>query len=84
MWTLHLFVAYGFLLEHGQGVSHDDAMAARYYDAAAKQNSVPAQNNLGMMYAQGRGVARDDGRVEDADGLRRGRRGRYRPATKRR
>lgn len=38
----------------------DDAEAARLYRLAAEQGHVMAQNNLGVMYEQGRGVERDE------------------------
>ena len=38
----------------------DDAEAARLYELAAVQDHVMAQNNLGVMYEQGRGVERDE------------------------
>jgi len=38
----------------------DDAEAARLYQLAAEQDHVMAQNNLGVMYEQGRGVERDE------------------------
>jgi hypothetical protein len=33
--------------------------AAHWYRLAAEQSILPAQNNLAMMYEQGRGVARN-------------------------
>ena len=47
--------------EHGESVTQDYAGAVRLYCAAAEQGSVGAQHALGWMYANGRGVARDDG-----------------------
>ena len=38
----------------------DDAEAARLYQLAAEQDHAMAQNNLGVMYEQGRGVERDE------------------------
>jgi TPR repeat protein len=38
----------------------DDAEAARLYRLAAEQGHLMAQNNLGVMYEQGRGVERDE------------------------
>ena len=37
----------------------DYAAAARWYRAAAEQGDAQAQNNLGVMYEQGNGVAQD-------------------------
>jgi hypothetical protein len=44
------------MLEEGRGSSIDLAGAAELYRAAAVQNYAPAQNNLGILYAEGRGV----------------------------
>jgi len=44
---------------HGEGV-RDDAAAARWYRTAAEQNHLLAQNNLGLLYQEGRGVEQDD------------------------
>ena len=50
----------GKLLEIGGGrVQQDLAEAAKWYQRAADHGVSAAQNNLGLMYAQGRGVARD-------------------------
>ncbi len=38
----------------------DDAEAVRWYRLAADQGIASAQNNLGFMYARGRGVPQDD------------------------
>ena len=38
----------------------DHEQAVFHYRKAAEQGHVPAQNNLGLMYKSGRGVARDD------------------------
>jgi len=38
----------------------DYAMAARLMREAAEQGDAEAQLNLGLMYAEGRGVAQDD------------------------
>ena len=39
--------------------SGDDATAVKWYRKAAEGNSAAAQYNLGIMYAQGRGVEKD-------------------------
>ena len=41
-------------------ISGDYATALREYRLAAEQGDASAQNNLGVMYAMGRGVAQDD------------------------
>ena len=46
--------------EHGEGVTRDQARAARLYCEAARLGDAEAQYNLGWMYANGRGVAHDD------------------------
>lgn len=46
--------------EHGEGVAQDYGRAMRLYCAAARRGHVPAQYQLGWMFANGRGVARDD------------------------
>ncbi len=46
--------------EHGEGVTQDYDRAMRLYCAAARRGHVPAQYQLGWMFANGRGVARDD------------------------
>ncbi|MBB3143063.1 SH3 domain-containing protein [Halomonas organivorans] len=43
----------------GRGVERDDALAARWFEAAASQGVIPAQNNLGSLYENGRGVEQD-------------------------
>jgi TPR repeat protein len=40
-------------------VPQDFAAAATWYRKAAEQGSPVAQNNLGVLYAKGQGVARD-------------------------
>jgi TPR repeat protein len=47
--------------EHAEGVPRDYARAIELYCAAAKAGSAEGQYRLGWMYANGRGVARDDG-----------------------
>jgi soluble lytic murein transglycosylase-like protein len=48
-------------LEHGEGVPRDLAQAAKLYCQSAFQGDAIAQYNLGWMYANGRGVPRQDG-----------------------
>jgi len=43
---------------HGEG-ERNDALAAQWYERAAEQGHVKAQNNIGMLYEQGRGVEQD-------------------------
>jgi TPR repeat protein len=40
-------------------VAQNDAEAAKWYKMAADQGVAGAQNNLGIMYVQGRGVGQD-------------------------
>ena len=46
----------GILHDVGQGVSRDQAEAARWYMMAATLGNVPAMFNLGLMYEDGEGV----------------------------
>jgi soluble lytic murein transglycosylase-like protein len=48
-------------LEHGEGVARDPVRAAVLYCQAARLGDAEAQYALGFMFANGRGVARDDG-----------------------
>lgn len=48
-------------LEHGEGVARDLDQAAALYCRAARLGAADAQYALGWMYANGRGVAHDDG-----------------------
>ncbi|WP_342120743.1 lytic transglycosylase domain-containing protein [Pseudoduganella sp. OTU4001] len=48
-------------LEHGEGVVQDMGQAAALYCRAARLGAADSQYALGWMYANGRGVARDDG-----------------------
>ena len=50
------YSAYAF----GQGVPQDDGEAVGWLRLAANQGDTDAQHNLGVMYAEGRGVAKDD------------------------
>jgi TPR repeat protein/AcrR family transcriptional regulator len=43
----------------GDGVTADDAQAARWLERAAQHGNAVAQNHLGALYQNGRGVARD-------------------------
>jgi len=47
--------------EHGEGVPRDPERAAELYCEAARSGSAEGMYSLGWMYANGRGVARDDG-----------------------
>jgi TPR repeat protein len=44
-------------------LAEDDAEAVRLYTLAAEQGYAGAQTNLGVMYANGEGVARDRDRA---------------------
>jgi soluble lytic murein transglycosylase-like protein len=46
--------------EHGEGVARDPDAAVRLYCRAARAGARDARYRLGWMYANGRGVARDD------------------------
>ena len=62
-------VAQALAYEHGEGVPKDQIRAARLYCEAARNGEAEAQFNLGWMYANGRGVARDDGIAASLLGL---------------
>ncbi len=47
-------------LENGEGVTRNPVLAATLYCRGARLGDAQAQFNLGWMYANGRGVARDD------------------------
>ena len=47
-------------LEHGEGVARDTARAAALYCEASRQGDAEAQFSLGWMYANGRGMPRDN------------------------
>jgi TPR repeat protein len=52
----------GLLYLNGKGgLAQDDAAAARWFRAAAEQGMADAENNLGYLYAMGRGVSKDIG-----------------------
>ena len=46
--------------EHGEGVERNPVLAASLYCDAARHGDAEAQFSLGWMYANGRGVTRDD------------------------
>jgi hypothetical protein len=46
-----------------QGITRDEAEAARWFTKAAEHGSVPAQSKLGALYWSGRGVTKDDDRA---------------------
>jgi TPR repeat protein len=46
--------------EHGEGVDRNPVLAASLYCDAARHGDAEAQYSLGWMYANGRGVTRDD------------------------
>lgn len=50
----------GRALEHGEGVAKNPARAAELYCDGAKAGDLEAAYSLGWMYANGRGVPRDD------------------------
>jgi len=47
--------------EHGEGVPKDPAQAIKLYCEGARAGDPEARYSIGWMYANGRGVARDDG-----------------------
>lgn len=47
-------------LEHGEGVAKDEKLAFELYCRAARDGNAEAQYSLGWMYANARGVARDE------------------------
>ena len=49
----------GAMYRKGDGVTQEDAVAARWYRIAAKQGHVWAQWNLARMYRDGQGVRQD-------------------------
>jgi uncharacterized protein len=51
--------ALGKAFEEGNGVVHNDELAAHWYRKAADQGNVNAENELGIMYRLGQGVNRD-------------------------
>ena len=57
---LRLLREQAMAFEHGEGVTKDLAQAQQIYCEAAKGGDAEAQYSLGWMYANGRGVPRDD------------------------
>lgn len=57
----HQIVAQAVALEHGEGVPRDPERAAELYCDAVRAGDAEAMYSLGWMYANGRGVERDDG-----------------------
>jgi TPR repeat protein len=53
-------VAWAARFEHGEGIARDYATAVRLYCHAARAGNVEARYRLGWMYANGRGVRRND------------------------
>ena len=54
----------GKLFEQGEGpIKQDFGKAVRWYEAAAAQDLPAAQNNLGLMYAKGRGIRQNTDRA---------------------
>src|SRR5262245_12284169 len=53
-------VARAIAYEHGEGVAEAQQLAATLYCQAARSGDPDAQFGLGWMYANGRGVPRDD------------------------
>ncbi len=49
---------------NGEGLPKNYVEAARWFRKAAEQGNGFAQNNLGVMYAQGQGVAKDPALAE--------------------
>jgi hypothetical protein len=47
--------------EHGEGVAKDPAQAVKLYCDGARAGDPEARYSIGWMYANGRGVSRDDG-----------------------
>ena len=56
-----ILVAQARQYEHGEGVLQDREKAVELYCQAARQGSAEGQYALGWMYANGRGVERNDG-----------------------
>jgi TPR repeat protein len=48
------------MFQQGQGMPINHAEAAEWYRKAAEQGYAEAQHELGMQYAEGRGVFRDN------------------------
>ena len=48
------------MYEHGEGVEHSYERAIEYYEQAAHLGDAKAQFNLGLLYANGQGVTKDE------------------------
>jgi TPR repeat protein len=55
------YVVRGFMLENGIAVNRDFTAAAACYRRAAELGHAQGEYRLGLMYAEGRGVAKDSG-----------------------
>ena len=53
----------GGCYKRGQGVTKDEAEAARWYRKAAEQGDAIAQHKLGVCYERGQGVAKDQSKA---------------------
>ena len=51
----------GNAYNNGEGVAKDQQEAVRWFRMAAEQGDAEAQYNLGLSYANGEGVAKDQG-----------------------
>ncbi|MBV8818465.1 MAG: sel1 repeat family protein, partial [Acidobacteriaceae bacterium] len=49
----------GYQYENGEGLSQNDAEAAKWYARSAQHGNARGQKNLGQMYEEGTGVAQD-------------------------
>jgi soluble lytic murein transglycosylase-like protein len=58
--ALETLRAQALAFEHGEGVAKDPVRAAALYCTAARAGDADAQFNLGWMFANGRGVERND------------------------
>ncbi len=56
----HVLTEWGLHYQHGEGVDRDMDTAIRLFCRAARKSDPLAQYYLGMLYAYGHGVARDD------------------------
>ena len=50
----------GYYYENGIRTSVDYAQAAQWYEKAAEKDHIEAAMHLALLYAQGRGVEKDD------------------------
>jgi TPR repeat protein len=53
-------LALGRAYQNGDGVHHNDELAAKWYRKSADQGNAAAQNNLGVMYRAGLGVEKNE------------------------